>query len=123
MPELIWRGFRDGSWEGGGDTRVVMTVIGSDVYAELPLYLDEVNHSPTGFEWGYNGSGPAQLAYAILRSYSEIVLGLGPAEDLARQNYQKFKHDYVSHIFGRQNEWLLTSYEVTDWLKKERYIT
>jgi hypothetical protein len=24
------------------------------------------NHSPTGFEWGYGGSGPAQLALALL---------------------------------------------------------
>ena len=24
------------------------------------------NHSPTGFAWGYGGSGPAQLALAIL---------------------------------------------------------
>ena len=23
--------------------------------------LDVVNHSPSGFEWGYAGSGPAQL--------------------------------------------------------------
>lgn len=28
--------------------------------------LDLFNHSPTGFEWGYGGSGPAQLALAIL---------------------------------------------------------
>ena len=26
--------------------------------------LDLWNHSPTGFEWGYSGSGPAQLALA-----------------------------------------------------------
>lgn len=32
----------------------------------LPLRLDLANHSPTGFEWGYGGSGPAQLALAIL---------------------------------------------------------
>ena len=32
----------------------------------LPLRLDIVNHSPTGFAWGYSGSGPAQLAAAIL---------------------------------------------------------
>lgn len=31
----------------------------------LPLRLDLVNHSPTGFAWGYCGSGPAQLALAI----------------------------------------------------------
>jgi hypothetical protein len=27
------------------------------------------NHSPTGFEWGYGGSGPAQLALAILTEH------------------------------------------------------
>jgi hypothetical protein len=32
----------------------------------LPPRHDIVNHSPTGFEWGYGGSGPAQLALAIL---------------------------------------------------------
>ncbi len=30
------------------------------------LRLDLYNHSPTGFEWGYWGSGPAQLALAML---------------------------------------------------------
>ena len=30
-----------------------------------PRY-DLRNHSPTGFAWGYLGSGPAQLALAIL---------------------------------------------------------
>lgn len=27
--------------------------------------LDLWNHSPTGFEWGFSGSGPAQLALAL----------------------------------------------------------
>lgn len=31
--------------------------------------FDLVNHSPTGFCWGYGGSGPAQLALAILADY------------------------------------------------------
>jgi hypothetical protein len=31
--------------------------------------FDLVNHSPTGFCWGYAGSGPAQLALAILSDY------------------------------------------------------
>jgi transcriptional regulator with XRE-family HTH domain len=34
--------------------------------AELALRLDLRNHSPTGFAWGYGGSGPAQLALALL---------------------------------------------------------
>ena len=33
---------------------------------ELPYRLDLCAHSPTGYEWGYGGSGPAQLA---LRSW------------------------------------------------------
>ena len=41
---------------------VVCTVNGKP----LPLRLDLWNHSPTGFEIGYGGSGPAQLALAIL---------------------------------------------------------
>lgn len=32
----------------------------------LDMRLDIVPHSPSGFEWGYRGSGPAQLAVAIL---------------------------------------------------------
>ena len=30
--------------------------------------LDLRSHSPTGFEWGYGGSGPAQLALALAAS-------------------------------------------------------
>jgi hypothetical protein len=32
----------------------------------LALRLELARHSPTGFEWGYGGSGPAQLSLAIL---------------------------------------------------------
>lgn len=32
---------------------------------ELPRRYDIANHSPDGFEWGYGGSGPAQLALAL----------------------------------------------------------
>lgn len=35
-------------------------------WGKLPLRLDLGNHSPTGFAWGYLGSGPHQLALAML---------------------------------------------------------
>ena len=38
------------------------------------------NHSPTGFEWGYCGSGPAQLALALLADH----LGEPPPENFTR---------------------------------------
>lgn len=46
------------------DRRV--TVDGHDLSPEPSQRL--YNHSPDGFAWGYEGSGPAQLALAILLS-------------------------------------------------------
>ncbi|NVM21400.1 MAG: hypothetical protein HWN68_06435 [Desulfobacterales bacterium] len=48
------------------------------------------NHSPDGFNWGYGGSGPAQLALAIL-------LRLLP-KDKAVCRYQKFKWDVIARL-------------------------
>jgi hypothetical protein len=55
--------------------------------------LDLCNHSPTGFEWGYPGSGPAQLALAILADF------LG-ADTRAIALHQEFKWDHISQIAG-----------------------
>ena len=43
-----------------------------------------MNHSPDGFNWGYGGSGPAQLALAIL-------LAAGLTSRQALTHYQRFK--------------------------------
>lgn len=47
------------------------------------------NHSPTGFNAGYGGSGPAQLALAIM-------LKLLPKEE-AVFRYQAFKFKYLTN--------------------------
>lgn len=52
-------------YRGYGDGSVTVQVDGGKERA-LPLRLDLWNHSPTGFCWGYSGSGPAQLALALL---------------------------------------------------------
>jgi hypothetical protein len=78
---------------------------------ELPLRLDLRNHSPTGFEWGYGGSGPAQLALAILADC------IGDKEAL--EVYQQFKREVVCglpHAF-----WQLREKEVRETV--ERLIT
>jgi len=37
--------------------------------------LDLANHSPSGFAWGDGGSGPAQLAPAVLADlYGEFII-------------------------------------------------
>lgn len=49
------------------------------------------NHSPTGFEWGYGGSGPAQLALAILAHHYRNKDTLPPGDEVAISLYQRFK--------------------------------
>jgi len=62
----------------------------------LPPRADLRNHSPTGFEWGYAGSGPAQLALAICAHALNH-------DTRAQQVYQRFKARVVQH--WRENEW------------------
>lgn len=55
-----------------------------------PYKSQEVhNHSPDGFAWGYGGSGPAQLALAIM-------LELDPTN--ATQVYQDFKWQVLAQL-------------------------
>src|SRR5947209_8602479 len=49
-----------------GSGQSLVTVCDGQKSEPLPLRLDLFNHSPTGFSWGYGGSGPAQLALALL---------------------------------------------------------
>lgn len=65
--------------------------------------LDLRNHSPTGFSWGYDGSGPSQLALAI------CVDCVGRLRAL--QVYQIFKADVIATFPGDQ-PWSLTEAQV-----------
>src|SRR5271163_1829025 len=53
--------------------------------------LDLRAHSPTGFEWSYAGSGPAQLALALLAD------ALGDDEK-AQRHYQDYKFKVVGRL-------------------------
>jgi hypothetical protein len=72
----------------------------------LPLAprLDLVNHSPTLFAWGYGGSGPAQLALALLAD----VYG---DDKIALIYHQSFKWKVIARL--EQNApWTLTEGEI-----------
>lgn len=81
---------------------VTVTLSNGDVCA-VPPRLDLGNHSPTGFEWGYGGSGPAQLALALLAH----VLG---NERRALGLYQDFKWAVVANL--PSSGWELTEDEI-----------
>jgi hypothetical protein len=71
--------------------------------APLNPRLDLRNHSPSGLEWGYAGSGPAQLALAILVDH----FGDAPK---ALSLYQDFKFAVVARL--PQEGWTLTSDQI-----------
>jgi hypothetical protein len=74
---------------------VLVTVTRSGRTKLLDPRYDLRNNSPTGFAWGYNGSGPAQLALAILIDYFEAKPG---GKALAEALYQPFKSTVISAL-------------------------
>jgi len=87
------------------------------------------NHSPDGFEWGYAGSGPAQLALAILcahyavppsaREPGMLEVGSPGFNDTpigkALYAYQRFKALCVQHL--PRDGWELHGGHVKAFLK------
>ena len=88
---------------GGGSHTKLFTAeaLNDSATRDLPMRLNLHNHSPTGFEWGYGGSGPAQLALALLAD------ALGD-DELAQAHYQDFKRAVIT---GLGNSWTLTAEE------------
>lgn len=60
----------------------------------LPPRLDLRNHSPTGLSWGYEGSGCAQLALALLCDVYNDEVSL------------RFYQDFKRRVIARQSSHL-----------------
>jgi len=65
------------------------------------------NHSPDGFNWGYEGSGPAQLALAVLLEFVP--------QDRAVNLHLAFKREVIAAL--KQADFLV-SVDLGRWLKK-----
>jgi hypothetical protein len=84
-------------------------------------------HSPDGFEWGYGGSGPADLALAILVDYLREhppTKGWLAGETFSRwtvhsrafKHHQYFKRDFVATF---KDTWELYDMKKHTWLKEQ----
>jgi hypothetical protein len=73
----------------------------------LDLRHDLRNHSPDGAEWGYSGSGPAQLALALLADATAD-------DELAQRHYQRFKREVVAGF--ERDRFLITQAEIRCWI-------
>ncbi len=63
-------------------------------------------HSPTRFEWGYGGNGPAHLALSILADCVGI--------ETAGRYYQDFKWEIIANL--PLAGWKLTEHDIRAWL-------
>lgn len=95
----VYQGRRDTTAPVGEEVEV--TVNGKP----LDCRYDLLSASPSGFEFGYGGSGPAQLAIAMLaHAYSD---------EFACDHYQQFKREVVSEL--PEEGWTLTKHHLDAW--------
>jgi hypothetical protein len=97
-PENVYHGYPQRTSQGG-----FLVTFNGEVF-DPARSLRSVDHSPDGFAWGYHGSGPAQLALAIL-------LQEGYIRDDHPLYYQDFKREVIAFLDG-DKEWLMTSDEI-----------
>lgn len=81
---------------------IILRREGDQTYTNIPHLV--THHSPTGYEWGYGGSGPADLALNIC----EIILNRldyqgervkcfeGDCWDKAFELHQEFKRQFIA---------------------------
>ena len=93
-----------------GKRRVVR--VNGNVLALPALGRGEARHSPDGFNWGYGGSGPAELARAIL-------VAVLPGDRAVRRPacYQRFNTAVISAL---GESWALTEQDVLTWVESWR---
>jgi len=97
-----------GRRRGCGDVEVYVGDGHGKIEPLLPGPSQELyNHSPGGFEWGYSGSGPSQLALALL-------LDATGDKELALTYYQEFKQHFVAD--WRKDYWAIEASAIRTWL-------
>ena len=108
-PEVLYYGRRI-SQCGGQPVFKKLLPYGEDVRLSPSASQELYNHSPDGFQWGYGGSGPAQLALALL-------LDATSEPEIALEFYQQFKWDMVA-CWGEA--WSISKSEILIWLEKQK---
>ena len=92
---MTWRYVGTRGKENIGGCRVLKVIEGpaGKVCREFSPHCSQraYNHSPDGFEWGYGGSGPAQLALAL-------CLDVLDDKTRAMSVYQDFKFRVIARL-------------------------
>lgn len=111
MPEQhVYRGIRHSGQKGESRVKPGDQFVTKDDEIFDPKPSQKVrNHSPDGFNWGYGGSGAAQLALALLLDVTGDPV-------VSQKLHQQFKWGYVA---GWKDDWTITSEEIIAWIKTQ----
>lgn len=111
VPDVTIKGKR------GKDHSCTVVIKTRYVAAGLNPRNDLLNHSPDGFNWGYMGSGPSQLAFAILLEYSQYLFETEiEAFNHAIKYHTAFRNEFIAAI--RDDKFEITFDQITQWLNK-----
>jgi len=108
--EILYRGRQ----EKNGGCLVTVTETYSGQVTSFDVLKHIQRHSPTGFQWGFGGSGPADLALSILVDFAHRTNQYIEAFRL----YQGFKWDVIANIQGDLN---ITGKQIEQWLKNAKH--
>ena len=110
MADLVYFGEKNGD----PGPQKVMVKVDYEEGGKVTEELEHVEqHSPDGFNWGYGGSGPADLALSILADFCDRKR---MPEDIAEKYHQAFKSDFVAQ-FGDKFE--IDDYTIGKWIDEK----
>lgn len=80
---------------------------------QLTPLRHRLHHSPSGMEWGYAGSGPADLARSMLADYLQDP-------DPHPALYQQFKHDLIAPLDQEARRHRIEGATIAAWLADQQ---
>ena len=92
---------------GDREDIILWRTLEGEAHASVPHVA---RHSPTGIEWGYGGSGPADLALSVLLALTD--------QQAAEALYQRFKHEVVAAV--PEDGGVLRAADVRRWVERSR---
>lgn len=80
------------------------------IEVDLASSLKVLDKSPAGFAWGYAGSGPSQLALAILMVFTD--------DKTAKLLYQQFKIDVIAPLPWEKS--FIIEFDIPGWIEMKK---
>ncbi|MHB1679972.1 MAG: DUF6166 domain-containing protein [bacterium] len=99
--------------KGFYETKEIFIIADNGKIKQLTPELSQklYKHSPDGFNWGYSGSGPAQLSLAILLELT--------SKDFALFHHQDFKRDFIAGL-EQEKDFTLDGQTIINWLNNKK---